>query len=298
VEEQVNLLTDIRNVTKDVESMIQKNVVTNATPIYALTHWVEQVKTFSERIKLAKSKTNLVQDNLNRATEKLYKFNQECMNQIELHQKNIREIYNIEELSSYSDIANWQQKIAALLLIFADQDRDVEDLKLVQKQLDLIEQHFKKLNSDTLTEEELALLVQKCYQENDEFFIDDAPPLDHETIYENMVEAVKEKRARIAQEWLMSNIIKQDLILKYDAQATSNYLARIRKFPPTLSASQRQLVQEIILICEKRLDELEVEGVLVRFKGLSERNKDSFIKRIFDYMQKVAATKEEDKGSN
>ena len=48
--------------------------------------------------------------------------------------------------------------------------------------------------------------------------------------------------------------------------------------PQVLSKEQKEMVQEAVAACEDRLDELEIDGLIARFKLLSKSNKKRFIK--------------------
>lgn len=287
VEEHIQLLTAIKNATSNINSMIQKNKVTNLTPISVLNIWLTNIEEQFELLKKAEAKTSLMSNDIYEATVKLKQFQDDCKNQILLHQKRMASVYNIEDLSSLSDIAFWRQEVAALILIFEGQIKDIEDLKLVQSQLDLIESHFRILDNENLTEEEFRFVIERCQREIEEFFIDDDPPLDCELIYEKLIQGIKEKRESIAQQWMKRNVFCTDIIAEYDAPKSMECKNRLGNMPSLLSEEQKNIVYDCISACEKRLDELEVEGLIIRFNALSEKNKTFFLKKLGAYVQKI-----------
>ena len=48
--------------------------------------------------------------------------------------------------------------------------------------------------------------------------------------------------------------------------------------PRILTKEQAEIVDQALAACEKRLDELELEGLLAKFKELSPNNKKLFLK--------------------
>ena len=71
-----------------------------------------------------------------------------------------------------------------------------------------------------------------------------------------------------------------DNVKKYDATKALQTIASLQKRPKLLSANQVNEVRKVITACEMRIDELEVDGLLAKFQGMSERNKKAFIQKI------------------
>lgn len=286
VEKHIHLITDIKRTVSDIESMIKNNVITNTTPVQVLNVWLEQVNDYEERLKKAKQMRDIDQDDVEKAAEKLADFRKACQNQLILYKERTVNIYNIKEITSLSDIANWRGEIASLIQIYEGQEKDVEDLKLVQKQLDLVELHYRRLAQEDLDEEEFQAACKRCKEENDHEFSDDAPPLDNELIYGSLIKDIRAKREQAAAEWMQRNIPDPKIIARFDALTVMQFKARLQKMPRLLSADQVKTVREALAACERRLNELEVEGLLAKFRELSEENKKMFLSKISDYISK------------
>ncbi len=284
VAEHIEFIAEIKRTASDVENMVRNSAISNSTSVSELNAWLEQVKDFEKRLKKAEMRADIVQDDINVASRKLADFKDACQNQLEVYKKRATAVFNINEINTSIDITNWQREIASLLSIYDGQERDVEDLKLVQKQLDLIEMHYRQLDDEALSEEEFLAACRRCKEENDNEFADDASPLDNEIIYDSIKKGLSEKRKRIASEWMLHNVPKLEEIHNFNATVTMQYKARLQKMPLVLSYEQVKTVRERIEACEKRLDELEVEGLLAKFNAMSEANKKTFLRKISSYI--------------
>jgi hypothetical protein len=286
VETDLRHIAEIKQTASDIRNFVLNNVLTNSTPLSHLNRWLEQVKSLAIRLKEARERTDLARDELDEAAKRLKYFRDKCKEQIESYNDRTTKLYNIEKLSSISDISYWRKEATTLSIIFQGYDRDIEDLELVIKQLDLIENHYKALYDLALTEAEFESTITKCYNETEAAFADDAPPLDYEVIYEGIVSSIRVSREQKAQEW-MEDVPAIRELAKYDSYKAISTKSRLLNMPPVLNISQIKKVQEIIQACDDRIDELELDGVLARFESLSEKNKKTFLMRISSYLRKL-----------
>ena len=152
IEQHIDFLTELRTATSDIDNMILTSIVTNETKVSALNDWLCQAKEFYERLDKAKDRKDkdIDQSDIRSAAMKLTEFATSCKDQLELYKSRTTAVFNIRELSSLSDIANWRNEVASLIQVYEGQERNVEDLKLVQRQLDLIETHHNQLDNDSL----------------------------------------------------------------------------------------------------------------------------------------------------
>jgi len=287
IEEHVDFLTELRTVTSDIDNMILTNIVTNETKVSVLNDWLCQVKEFYERLDKAKDRKDkdINQSDIRSAFIKLTEFAKVCKEQLELYKSRTTAVYNIRELDSPSDIANWRNEVADLIQIYEGQERNVEDLKLVQRQLDLVEIHCRQLDNDSLDEAAFIDLCRRFKEQNDEAFHDDASPLDNEHIYSGIMKSIGAKRERMATDWISSNIPSNQDMKSSDAPTVNMYRTQLLDMPPYLSSKQREVAYQALQDCEKRLDDLEVEGILHRFLALSKENKRAFLREIRDYIK-------------
>lgn len=285
VEKNVRLITDVKNAAHDIELMVTKNKITDAVPISVLQNWLEQVKKYALLLSEARSRSDIVQNEVKDASRALVIFQKECQEQQARHHQRAQEVYAIETISSFSELANWRNEVASLINIFEGHEKDVEDLRMVQYQLDLIENHFRRLDDDGLNESDFMALFQKCLEECEQAFGDDAPPLDSEVIYGCFKENIIMKRRKLAEEWMLRVVPEQPKILGLTASAAIDLRNRLMKKPTVLSDKEMEIVNHAIAACDRRIDELEVEGLLAKFNSMSDDNKRSFIAKIISYVK-------------
>ncbi|WP_395857721.1 hypothetical protein [Dethiobacter alkaliphilus] len=286
VEGDLRHIAEIKQTASDIQQMVLNNVITNSTTLNDLNKWLEQVKELALRLAEARERTDLARDELDDAAKKLKYFKDKCKEQINSYYDRTTNLYNIDNLSSLHDIAYWRKEANSLLIIFQGHERDTEDLALVIKQLDLIENHLKVLNDANLTEDGLSKAISNCYKETETEFAEDAPPLDYESIYEGIINAVRANREQKAREW-MKDVPEIREIANYDSYEAMSVKQRLLNIPPVLNKAQIQTVQQAVGACDDRIDELELDGMLARFETLSDNNKKVFLKRITPYLQKL-----------
>lgn len=285
VEKNVRTITALKATTNDIETFVLNNKVNDSTPVSVINAWLEQIREFVERLEEAEQRTTIVAADVRTAKQKLAEFQETCKKQLERHKQRAEGVFSLERISSYGELANLRAEVASLLGVYEGLEKDVEDLRLVQRQLDLVERHFGRLDDGSLDEEEFEVAFEECIKETEQAFPDDAPPLDNELIYGCIKEVLKSKREAAAAEWMDRTIPEPKMIIGFDASTAIAYITRLQKAPPVLSTVQLNIVREAIAGCERRLNELEVEGLLAKFESMSEENKRSFVKRIFEYIK-------------
>lgn len=287
IEKNVRLITDVKNAAHDIELMVAKNKITDAVPIIVLQNWLEQVKKYACLLSEARSRSDIVQNEVKDASRALAVFQKGCQEQQARHHQRAQDVYAIETISSFSELANWRNEIASLIKIFEGFEKDVEDLRLVQRQLDLIENHIRKLDDESLNYTDFITLFKKCFDECELAFGDDDPPLDNESIYGCFKENIMIKRRKLAEEWMMRVVPDRAKISGLTASAAIELKNRLIKKPAVLSDEQMEIVHHAVAACEQRIDELEVEGLLAKFNSMSDENKRSFITKIISYIRRI-----------
>ena len=116
-------------------------------------------------------------------------------------------------------------------------------------------------------------------------FSDDSPPLDSDPIYYDILKIIYEKRQAFAADWMRRVFEGSPDVESLDATGVLELKRQLEKMPPVLSESQAAMVQKKLEACERRLDDLEVEGLLARFYGLSEKNRVRFIEKLEEYFE-------------
>jgi len=282
IEAKIKEIEDATRLASDIESFIARNATSSNIKVTTLKSLLERIQQeFLGRIDVAEKLPNLDVKELTIAKRRLAEFQRQVIAKLDNYRGRMMELYNIEQLSSADDIAFWRGEVANLISIYEGEDHDLADLSQVQRQLDLMERHFRMLNDMNRTDLELAELLTQCFVETNMAFADDAPPLDAESVYEGIYERVLMERKALAETWMEMNVPALDEICKYTAVEAQQTKSRLESRPAYLAESQVDLVKMASESCRARLDELEVEGLLVRYQVMSNDNKRRFLEAIF-----------------
>lgn len=287
-ENRARFIAKLKQTTDDIDNMIRISQVTNSTPVSLLNTWIDKVHELKKMLDEAVKVTYIVAEDVRSSNQKLAHFKAQCTEQLERNKKRISAVYNIASITSLSEIANWRAEIAQIIEIYQGNETDVGDLKLVQIQLDKIETHLKLLDNYNMNNEYWAALYAKCFDEAEGLFEDDVPPLDNEVIYGGIKKVIQAKRESIAEDWMQRSVPTGKQINAFNASQANQCLQTLNKMPSVLSPQQVNNVNAAISACEKRLDELEVEGVLAKFNSLSESNKRAFVELISQYLKEYS----------
>ncbi len=286
VEKNVRLLAEIKESTEEVRKLIERNTVSETSTVTELLEWLEQAKTLKTNLQEARGKTNIAKHEISEAAIRLEQFSQACRKQIQQHKSKAVSIYNHRQITCLADITKWKSEVTELTRVFAGKEKDIEDFRQVIKQLEQLENQYSQLNDDSLTEEELDETLERCRRELDDLYPEDQPPLDSEPIYNDMMKNIRQRRCQLASEWMERMLQKTEEIQTADATRVLEIKRQLEKMPAVLSGEQRQRIEGEIEACERRLDELEVEGLLAKFDAFSENNKTAFLKKLIEYLEK------------
>ena len=285
IEQHVRHIAEVKRVIADIDNMIRANKVTNSTRVVDIQAWLNQIQDYAQKLVEAEQRTQIVRGDIGHARESLVKFQEACQSQLAKYRERIEAVYNTEQITSLNDIASLRNEVAALLSVYDGRETDVQDLKLIQKQLDLVETHYHWLQDKSLSEEAFEEVYQKCVTETENAFDGDVPPLDNEMIYASIRQLTLQNRVLLASNWMESNIPSLKEVTSMEAQSVINLKSRLVNMPAYLSANQQQQVMQVIEVCNKRLNELEVEGLIAQFEVMSEDNKRTFIASLISYIK-------------
>jgi hypothetical protein len=279
VEENVKYFEAMNNLTQEINSTLLNNIITASTSIETLNDYLRQTDLLLNKLSEAKYWTHLINMDVEGNVKKLKEFEAKCNKQIEKYKERMMKLLDIDSISNQNDIDYWKNEVQALLLAFDNSGKDLEDLRFIQGYLNIIENHFNRLLADTLTD---AKLMQECnnlMQECHDSF-DGDPPLDNENIYESMLRTVRARRKKKADEWIQMNVPKLENIKEMDAIKATQIKSQLTYAPNLLSEEQMQTVRTSLIACDDRIDELDVEGLVAKFKALSKSAKKAFIESI------------------
>lgn len=286
IEQNVRFLEEIKEIISNIDDLITTNAINNTMPISVINGLLNQVKDYKSLLEEAGERTSFTKEEILKAEQRLENYEAQAKNQIAQYQERVAAIYNTNNIQSISKIEILRSEVVFLIRIYEGQEQDIEDLRMVLRQIDLLQNHFKRLNDNNLSEEELDIALKESIEEVYKEFEDDVPPLDTELIYSCLVKAIKENRANMAADWVKHNLPDITDIKQASPQKLIEIKQRLRNVPRFLSTEQSFRVQEIIKVCDKQLDEYEIEGLLVRIKNMNRDKRRIFIQRLLKMINK------------
>ncbi|MGB4243429.1 MAG: hypothetical protein WBK42_07710 [Dethiobacteria bacterium] len=286
VESNVHLLAEIFETLEASKKLRENYIVAGKTSVVELQGWSDQAKNLIEKFQAAKGKTSVAKDDIREAVTLLVQFRQQCQDQIQQYKIKAGEIYDHREITCLADITKWKADALELINVFSGQEKDIEDFRQIIKQLELLENHYSQLNNDNLTDKELTETLEQCERELNEIYLDDQPPLDSDMIYREIMNTIQEHRRQLASDWMAKMLIYSDEIAAANAQRLLEIKRQLTYMPAVLSEEQRNRINKMLEECDKRLDELEVDGLLAKFDAFSEKTKIAFLRKLSDYIEK------------
>lgn len=290
VQKNVRRLAEIKDSTEEANKLLDNSIVSTTSMLTDLKDWREKAEKLKENLLEAREQTFVGRHEIDNLINKLNQFITSCHNQIELHRSEAMKIYNHRPITCQTDLAEWKTEVMRFIRVFDGHERDLQDFRQVVRQLDLHENQYARLDNNDLTDEDLSRVLEECQQALKELFSNDMPPLDDELIYKDIMEHIHCKRKQFASSWVTSVLSKIDGIENLDPVGILSVKGQLEKMPPVLSEEQRQEIKEGIRICDRRLDELKVEGLIAQFEAFSEHNKLAFLNRLKQYLEQHKAS--------
>jgi len=285
VKRNVRRLEELERATQETQTFLSTASVSPDSRMTDLEEQLKKAEKLRDNLRAARTYAHLASFGSDQIMAKLEEFIERCNKQIQQHKAGTGDVYNYRKITSLSDIHVWKSEVKRYIDIFAGRERDVEDFRLVLKQLDLFEEHYQRLANMDLAEDELSYIFEQCKTAMKDAFSDDSPPLDSDPIYDDILKIIHEKRHAFAADW-MSQVFEDSLdVESLDATGVLELKRQLEKMPPVLSENQAAMVQKKLEACERRLDDLEVEGLLARFYELSEKNRVRFIEELKEYFE-------------
>ncbi len=280
VADNVRFLDRVQHLWEDVGNFTRRNKPTTSTPLSTLNGWVSTAEDYLETIQQASSrKVPIAQDSLDRVSEVLTEYVSGCKGQIERHRERLLAVYNASP-ASLEDLDQLRAEAMALQSVYAELEQDTSDLKAIIAQLRSVQEQAERLSQSNLDEAQLVASFERCIAETDSKFGRDEAPLDSEALYNAVMVTIRRNRQNLADDWMRHHLPQDTLIQEESAESAVRVLGNLRAAPGYLSSQQQRLVLEATVRCERRLDELEVEGLVARYNSLAESSKEQFLARI------------------
>lgn len=279
VEKNARELEEMNRVLDEVNRLNNTPITLQSTIVSVKGH-IEYCKQLYQRLVKASKKGIIKKPELAEARKKLLEFKAACESHIDKNRERASRIFGVSNISSLYELEVLQAEVNSLIKVFEGDEKNVEDLILVKKQLEMIGEHWQMLDNNGLDTPEFVRLWKIYKQSTEDSMGDEETPLDNDALYISMFKAILEKRRKMAEQWMQANTKFSKGIEEFSAEECTTAIRRLQQSPAVLSDKQRKIVNNIIQQCEARLDELEVDGLVARFMQLSPQNRQVFLRKI------------------
>ena len=180
-----------------------------------------------------------------------------------------------EELNVHID------EVESLINAFEGCEIDVDDLRIMKRALQAYKRYYNQLHDNSLSWREFESLAEKLRQEAEVAFgEEEALPWTVDEMFENFVGSISTQRKQDSLTWIESietNVLDIDMMSVGEANRLHskgvNPLA-------TLTEEHGIRLSKVVSRIEERLESLDLEWVIEKFRGLSKTAQKKFLEKI------------------
>jgi hypothetical protein len=212
---------------------------------------------------------------------KIDSFQGDCKATIQKHEDRFARLWDIS-FNNIDDIKQAQREVDQLLSIFSeDNPANLEDLYSMQQQLREFENDLISWEDLTISNDDLKKMVKiRIDSLLSDLTEEDELPWDTEEIYLGILDQLLRERENAASYWFSGSMIDDSQIEKMDAMACRLNLKKIETPPNYLSEEQIKEIDQLRYLLKKRMNDLQLDGVLEMFNNLSHDLQEEFIKIV------------------
>lgn len=279
VEDHFRFVEEVAQLARDVENWLASLELSESTTVRLIETTLDRLRQFRTKVKGAEGR-NLAatRERLREVAAKLDECERRCQ---ELRAKiNARGAAICRRvIKTPDDIKATLSEVERLRILYDGDDDQVSYLDDIRMQLDRVLRDYQELENSRLDIAQFDEALRRRQEETEEAF-EEGAVLDNEAIYKGIGETIRAKRRKRAEEWMSDRTVLVRQIRSSDAYAVRNIQKMLQDAPPWLDDAQSAQVQTWLAECDRRLDALEVEGLVTRYLELSLEGRQRFLKRI------------------
>ncbi|MDP2645037.1 MAG: hypothetical protein Q8P24_08865 [Desulfobacterales bacterium] len=184
------------------------------------------------------------------------------------------------KIKSEADIDPILAEVGSLVGAFENLPRDLEDLQLMRRTLRLYQKDYTRLSDDNLSWGEFEILVEEIRKEWTITLGEEEPPWLPDDTMNGFVQAISKRRKRTSTAWIESIEAQIENIPAMPADEANRFFNRVRTPPPVVTDSHLKRAAIVERKVQSRLDLLNIEWLLEKFKELPIKAKNEFLLRI------------------
>jgi hypothetical protein len=275
IAQRIEQLDKLRHIDSETDAFVAARTITEKTSISQLKLWKDERKGILET--LSQYNQFIEGRELNQIRNKIDEFKSLCEDQIHRTKAKLEKLWN-KEFERVDDIQNTTTEIYELQPLFSGESVDSSDLLQMLDQIIVFQRDLAIWQDMSLPANQLNNLFDQRLKEAEEIMDgDDPPPWDPEPIYRMLYNYVLSQRKMASDQWFDGLFVEPKVAAKMPLEDCQRLLNRIKNVPEYIDNDQRNKVGKLAEALENRLSTLEVEGLLVRFRALSEKLRRQFL---------------------
>ncbi|RPH52311.1 MAG: hypothetical protein EHM85_03425 [Desulfobacteraceae bacterium] len=183
------------------------------------------------------------------------------------------------KIQTEADIDPILGEVESLVGAFENLPRDLEDLQLMRRALRLYQKEYTRLSDDNLNWGEFETLIEEIRKEWAVTLGEEEPPWLPDDTMDGFVQAISKRRKLNSTAWIESIEAQVESIPAMPADEANRFHNRILTPPPVVTDPHLQRTAVVVRKVRARLDALNVEWLLEKFKELPPKAKKDFMQR-------------------
>lgn len=260
-------LQQVKYIIEESEAFIKSHNVNVQSKIVEMNDWVKRC---DELLKtLQKSQKKYDASEIKKVIQKISDFQKQCWKQINEHKDRAAALYNIE-FSTLDDVNKVSIEIQNILYLFDGQQSDIEDFDIMQRQLSIFKNDISSWMDETVSNKDLEEKVKNRIIETDKELNEyDEPVWDTDQIYHSVLNNILRHRCARAEEWINDLYVAEDTLKNMSAEKVQMLLNKLNFVPAYLNDEQTNKISILKNTLENRIEEMQLDGLLAKFKQMS-----------------------------
>lgn len=279
VKSEVERRAHVKVIVDEVKVFVNNNRISTASRVKELKNHLENIRELSSALKDAR---NIDPDlpQISVAENLLHNFKKNCDEQLKTHNERAGSVWDTT-INTVKDIQEILQEVRNLIAIYDEDEKNLPDFQLMVKFLNIFEDHYKKLTLLDLTKEDIEERCRVFVEQVEEALSeDDEIPWDISETYRCLIDSIQEQRRGNTKLWLDKHLTSIEQIRKMDVRE-ANQLRIILLSPPVFTnEAESKRLSSTLDACQQRLNDLDVDGLLERFRTLSKVAQKDFLEKV------------------
>ena len=173
------------------------------------------------------------------------------------------------------------EEVESLISAFEGCEIDLDDLSVMKRALQAYKRYYNQLRDNSLSWREFKSLAEKLSQEaNAAFGAEEALPWPVDEMFENFVRSISIQRKQDSLTWIESietNVLDVDRMSVAEANRLHSKVVN----PPAILTEEHAIrLLRVVSRIEKRLESLDLEWLIEKFRGLPKTTQKKFLEKI------------------